>query len=91
MIALLLAAQISAAALPRGLPLETIPPPRGELIRVLPLPASRAASCFGGAGRVEVGFAEPTALYRQGDRPAVGLRKWADYPTGSFCRVEAQR
>ena len=87
MIAMLLAAQITAAALPQGVPLETIPPPRGYfmplpgLIRALP-----AKNCPG-AGRLEVSFGKPIALYRYGDRPAKGLRRWADYPDPYICAV----
>lgn len=95
MIALLLAAQIGAAALPQGLPLETVPPPRGyitpgratDIIRTLP--ATKA--CGADLGRMEVSLAQPTALYRKGDRPAKGLRDWVDYPQGQLCLVEAGR
>jgi hypothetical protein len=91
MIAMLLAAQITAVAVPQGLPLEAILPPRGYItprigngiVRALP-----AKSCPG-AGRMETSFAEPAALYRRGDRPAVMLRKWVDYPEGRYCHVEA--
>jgi hypothetical protein len=88
MIAMLLAAQIGAAALPQGLALEAVPPPRGyispttSVFRVLP-----ARNCPG-AGRMETSFAKPAALYRSGDRPAKGLRRWADYPEPRLCAVE---
>ena len=94
MIAMLLAAQITAAALPQGVPLETIPPPRGfiaparagDIIRTL-----SAKACGADLGRMEVSMAQPTALYRKGDRPAKGLRNWVDYPNGQLCLVEAAR
>jgi len=94
MIAMLLAAQITAAALPQGLPLETIAPARGYVmptqargfVRSLPNKACGAA-----LGRMEVSMAQPTALYRKGDRPAKGLKNWVDYPDGALCLVEAGR
>ena len=92
MIALLLAAQITAAALPQGVPLETIPPPKGYITPVHPEGFVRSLpdkGCGAVIGRMEVSLAQPTALYRKGDRPAKGLRKWADYPQGQFCLVAA--
>jgi len=93
MIALLLAAQLSATALPKGL-VETIPPPRAftppgrpaEFVRPFPRKA-----CGAELGKLEVSTALPTALYRKGDRPAKGLREWTDYPDGGLCLVEAAR
>jgi hypothetical protein len=95
MIAMLLAAQITAAALPQGLALETIPlareyiaPGRArDVIRTLPA----AKACGANLGRVEVSMGQPAALYRKGDRPAKGLRNWVDYPQGQLCLVEAVR
>jgi hypothetical protein len=95
MIAMLLAAQITAAALPQGLPLEMIPPTREyitpgrarDIIRTLPA----AKACGANLGRMEVSLGQPTALYRKGDRPAKGLRNWVDYPQGQLCLVEAGR
>lgn len=95
MIAMLLAAHLSAEIM-RGMPVDQMPPPRAArvdivptlgngLIRVLPM---QKGSCPG-AGRMEVSLAEPTALYRAGDRPAVALRRWVDYPEGRYCHVEA--
>jgi hypothetical protein len=81
MIALLLAAQLSAD-IARG-PAAGIPAPKSDLIRTLP----KAQACFGGAGRMEVSLAQPTALYRSGDRPAAPLRKWVDYPEAQHCLV----
>jgi hypothetical protein len=94
MIAMLLAAQITAAALPQGLPLETIPPPRGFVTPVqaqgfVRSPPSKA--CGAALGRLEVSMAAPIALYRKGDRPAKGLKNWVDYPDGQLCLVEAGR
>jgi hypothetical protein len=94
MIAMLLAAQI-AAALPQGLPLETIPPARGsiapgragDIMRTGPA----AKSCDLASGRLEVSMAQPAALYRKGDRPAKGFRNWVDYPQGQLCLVETGR
>jgi hypothetical protein len=93
MIALLLAAQLSAAV--QGGPLYQFPPlnsatVRGalgvgsELIRTLPAPATCP-----GAGRMEASLARPMALYRKGDRPPRMYLKWADYPDGRLCHVEA--
>ena len=95
MIAMLLAAQITAAVLPQGLPIETIPPPRGDIASgrtrdiIRTLPAAKA--CGANMGRMEVSLGQPTALYRKGDRPAKGLRNWVDYPQGQLCLVEARR
>jgi hypothetical protein len=96
MIAMLLAAQLSAE-IARGMPIDQIPPPPNRarafivptqgngLVRIVPMLKD---SCPG-AGRVETSLAEPTALYRAGDRPAVALRRWVDYPEGRGCLVEA--
>jgi hypothetical protein len=94
MIAMLLAAQIAAAAVPHGMGIEAAPPPRGfvtpmrpdEIIRTLP-----GKGCGASLGQTEVSFAQPAALYRKGDRPAKGLRDWIDYPNGQLCLVEAAR
>ena len=93
MIAMLLAAQISAAALPQGL-VETIPPRRTFIAPARPGPIVRAApmrACGMGVGRVEASLGQPAAVYRKGDRPAKGLRDWVDYPNGELCLVESQR
>jgi hypothetical protein len=34
---------------------------------------------------MEASLTEPTALYRKGDRPAKGLKRWADYPDAKAC------
>jgi hypothetical protein len=94
MIAILLAAQLSAA-LPQGAPLDQVPPlnsatVRGalgvgsEIIRTLPAPATCP-----GAGRMEASLARPMALYRQGDRPPRIYLKWVDYPDGRLCQAGA--
>lgn len=94
MIAMLLAAQITAAALPQGLPLEAVPAPKGYItppgsdMIVRPLPRK---ACGANLGRMEVSLGQPTALYRKGDRPAKGLRDWIDYPNGQLCLVESRR
>jgi hypothetical protein len=94
MIAMLLAAQLSAEIV-RGMPVDVVPPRDPALVRMAAAPGIGfvrrlpvAKSCPG-AGRMEASLAEPTALYRHGDRPAVALRKWVDYPDGQFCQVEA--
>ncbi|HZZ31306.1 MAG TPA: hypothetical protein VFE10_04860 [Phenylobacterium sp.] len=90
MIALLLAAQLSAQ-LPTNphVQLFDAPPPvrSSELIRTLP---SKSA-CAGAPGRLEASLAQPAALYRKGDRPAHGLKDWVDYPNGQLCLVEAAK
>lgn len=94
MIAMLLAAQIAAAAVPHSVGIETAPPPQGfitplrsdEIARTLP-----GKGCAPAVGQMEVSMAQPTALYRRGDRPARGLKNWVDYPDGQLCRVEATR
>jgi hypothetical protein len=93
MIALFLAAQLGAATLPSALPLDqaalprTVVVPRGMIVQ--PRPA--AVACVGSVGRVEASLAEPAALYRKGDRPAKGLKRWADYPEGAMCLIGASR
>ena len=88
MIALLLAAQLSAAA-PQAQPPAAAPPTKGDFVQLLQRP--KASNCLGNIGQMEVSFVRPAALYRQGDRPARGLRKWADYPEPMLCAVEAGR
>jgi hypothetical protein len=95
MIALLLAAQLSAT-FPQGVSLDQVPPTNAARVHIVPtqgnglirvLPMLRG-SCPG-AGRMEASLAEPTALYRAGDRPAVALRRWVDYPEGRGCLAGA--
>jgi hypothetical protein len=88
MIALLLAAQLSAAA-PQAQPFAIAPAARGDFIQLRQRP--KASNCLGSIGQMEVSFAQPAALYRKGDRPARGFRKWADYPEPMLCAVEAGR
>jgi hypothetical protein len=94
MIALLLAAQLSAA-LPSGPPPEAAAPSgpafarnfpgaRTGLIRTLP-----ASGNCPGAGRMEASLAQPMALYRSGDRPAKMYLRWADYPDPRMCQAGA--
>jgi hypothetical protein len=90
MIALLLAAQLSAQP-PGGPRLQIFGAPpearSSEIIRALP----PKAPCAGDPGRLETSFAQPTAVYRKGDRPPHGLKNWVDYPNGQICLVEAGR
>jgi hypothetical protein len=91
MIATLLVAQLAAAQLigadaPRNPP-GAFASPKAEIIQTLP----RASACMGNVGRLEASLAEPAALYRKGDRPAKGLRRWADYPQASVCLIGAAR
>ncbi len=88
MIALLLAAQLSVQTAPPAPAALDVPQRSNELIRALP---SKAACMANPPGRMEVSLATPTALYRQGDRPAKTLRQWADYPQGAVCAVETGR
>jgi hypothetical protein len=89
MLALLLAAQITAAPAPQGLPLDVIPPPRGYIMPLPGLIRGLPAKTCAGAGRMEASFGKPIALYRTGDRPAKRLLRWADYPDPRICAVEA--
>lgn len=87
MIALLLATQLVgvAASNPNLQTFDSPAPARAsDLIRQLP----HKAACKNDLGRLEVSFGQPVALYRQGDRPPKGLKKWADYPDGQICAVE---
>jgi hypothetical protein len=89
MLALVLAAQLTV---------QMPPVPQVQLFRwpvqsrtagvISALPSK---ACGAALGRLEVSLAQPTALYRQGDRPAKGLRRWVDYPDGQLCRVEDAR
>ena len=87
MIALHLAAQLMGVA-PANPNIQSFaspaPPRSSEIIKSLP----RKAVCKGDPARMETSLAIPTALYRQGDRPAKGLKKWADYPDAAICSVE---
>jgi hypothetical protein len=93
MIAMLLIAQLSSeigrfsppdpvARAPAVQPYRVDPDMPGGLLRIKP-----KGDCPG-AGRLEASLPEPTALYRHGDRPAKGLKKWADYPDPKACLVE---
>ena len=90
MIALLLAAQLSAQlpTNPHVQLFDATPPTRSsELIRTLPA----KGVCAGAPGRMEVSLAQPAALYRKGDRPARVFGYWAAYPDGQLCLVEAAK
>ncbi|HEX3887539.1 MAG TPA: hypothetical protein VHW05_08585 [Phenylobacterium sp.] len=86
MIALVLAAQLMGVtpANPHQQVFSS-PPPAGsaEVLRALP----RKAVCKNDLGRMEVSLVHPAALYRHGDRPAKGLKTWADYPDAAICDV----
>jgi hypothetical protein len=86
MIALLLTAQL-LGVVPASPNIQNFvapaPPRSSEIIRSLP----RKAVCKGDPARTETSLAMPTALYRQGDRPAKGLKNWADYPDATICEV----
>jgi hypothetical protein len=85
MIALLLTAQLMGVvpANPNIQNFVSPAPPRPSIIRSLP----RKAVCKGDPARMEASLAIPTALYRQGDRPAKGLKNWVDYPDATICDV----
>jgi hypothetical protein len=90
MIALLLAAQLSAMQAPDQTASPTITVAgslmtRGDIIRQL-----RPSTPCGPAGRMEANYREPTALYRQGDRAAKLYLGWRDYPDPRGCLVEAK-
>jgi hypothetical protein len=90
MIALLLAAQLSAQLSTSHLELfrSVAPHERGsEIVSALPPPKPCGAS----VGRMEVSLAQPAALYRKGDRPAKGMKNWVDYPNGQLCLAESPR
>ncbi|MGZ3376298.1 MAG: hypothetical protein ACXU8S_06845 [Phenylobacterium sp.] len=86
MIALLLATQI-IGAIPANPHVQSFAAPAttgpSEIIRQLP----PKAACKNDLGRLEVHFATPAALYRQGDRPPKPLKNWVDYPDGVVCQV----
>jgi len=84
MIAMLLIAQLSAQA--PIVPAVQIVQPRTEA--AMPLAArARPHPCIANLGRMEVSLAQPTALYRKGDRPAKGLRNWVAYPEPQLCLI----
>jgi len=90
MLALVLAAQLSVQ-MPPTPPVQLFKAPvqtnAAGVISNLP-----SKACGAPLGRMEVSLpTQPTALYRQGDRPAKGLKKWADYPDGQVCLVEDAR
>ena len=87
MIGLVLAAQLAAQALPpASSPFANLRVGDRTVIRDIP----RNWKDCPGSGRMETSF-EPAALYRHGDRDAHVLRRWVDYPDGSFCKAEAPR
>jgi hypothetical protein len=89
MIAMLLIAQLGAVQIAPP-PAARVTPPidtvvaQDEIIRVI-----RSAPVKGCAvaGRMEVSFAQPAALYRRGDRPPKLYVNWNDYPEGRFCHL----
>ena len=86
MIALILASQLLGVvpANPNAQAfVAPVAPRSSDLIRTLP----RKAVCKNDLSRMEVSFAQPVAVYRQGDRPAKGLKNWVDYPDGALCLV----
>lgn len=84
MIAMLLIAQLSAQA--PILPAVQTLPPRAEAGAAFAA-RQKPHPCVANLGRMEVSTAEPTALYRKGDRPAKGLREWASYPAPQICLI----
>lgn len=88
MIAMLLIAQLSAAPITPAV--QQITPPRTELAASL-LARPKAHPCIANLGRMEISLAEPTALYRKGDRPAKGLKEWASYPEPQLCLIGGAR
>jgi hypothetical protein len=93
MIALLLAAQLSGAIVdepPSKAAAAAIASGRATVVSPLsdrPLQVIVKGGCATHNGRVEVSLGEPTALYRQGDRPAKGLRDWVSYPAPHYCLI----
>jgi hypothetical protein len=89
MIAMLLAAQIAAAAAPQPTGPWILPPPKGFItpLRADDFVRPPGKVCSGNIGRMEVSMLQPTALYRKGDRPAKGLKNWVDFPNGQLCLV----
>jgi hypothetical protein len=85
MIAMLLIAQLTAQA--QAAPAVHTLAPRPEVGGVLIADRQKPHPCIANLGRMEVSLAEPTALYRKGDRPAKGLREWASYPTPQLCLI----
>jgi hypothetical protein len=94
MIALLLAAQLSAE-IGRLTPMDAQTAPRGEAAassRLTPdgpglTPRVRSGGHCPMAGQLEASTQEPVALYRKGDRPAKGFRKWTSYPEPQLCLI----
>jgi len=87
MIALLLAAQISAIQTPADLmgahvPQNFVAPRDKEIVQQI-----KPKSLCGLGGRMEALYSEPTALYRSGDRPAKLYSRFQDYPPPKGCLV----
>jgi len=96
MIAMLLMAQLGAAQLDRDFsraPADSAaavadgPAQPAELLPAFPGLRARVVTSgrCPAAGRMEASTLEPLALYRKGDRPAKGLKNWADYPDAKAC------
>jgi len=91
MIALLLAAQLSAIQTPADIMGARLPPNYiVRLDRVIDPRQLKPATPCGAAGRMEARYREPTALYRRGDRPAKVFSRWQDFPEARGCLVEAK-
>jgi len=86
MIAMLLIAQLTAQAAP-AMPAVQALAPRAETGSLLIADRQKPHPCVANLGRMEVSLAQPTALYRKGDRPAKGLREWASYPKPELCLI----
>ena len=90
MIAMLLAAQISAEVV-RGMPADVVLPApiivqSGELVR---MHRFRQAKICSAASRLQTSFATPTLLYREQDRARTHFSKLKDLPPAEACLVGA--
>lgn len=82
MIAMLLAAQLSAQAL--SPPANLFPAPRGELIQTLRRPAKACSA----SSRLQTSLATPTLLFRDQDRRFARPRLLGELPPAEKCLVE---
>jgi hypothetical protein len=92
MIAILLAAQLSAVAV-QGAPPAAMAFPRlaivGENADVVRMHRFRQAKICSAASRLQTSFATPTLLYREQDRARTHFSKLKDLPPAEACLVGA--
>jgi len=91
MIAMLLAAQLSAVAAPAAPAAAALPRPVviGESTELVRMHRFRQAKICSAASRLQTSFATPMLLYREQDRARTHFSKLKDLPPAEACLVGA--